>query len=134
MKKYIFLIMISILFLTGCGKSVSKNQIICTGTEDDEDGMVTTKVTANYKDEKITSVSAEMTFEDEDVAKQTCDMYDFMNSFADSEDKKIEYECKGKTIIIKDLSNFDSEEEENIIGMSKKDFISKMKEQNISCK
>ena len=91
MKKIMFLLMVSVLLLTGCGKSSNKNQVVCTGTTNEGGYNVDMKVIADFKDEKITNVSAEMKLDDEDTASQVCAMFSLINSMAEKEEDKIPY-------------------------------------------
>ena len=81
------------------------------------------------KNNKVSSVNAEMNFDSEDTAKQTCSTLELMNSFNTDESKKLDFKCKGKKITIKDYDKFGSDKEEDkLVGLTKDEFIKKMTE------
>ena len=134
MKKVVFLIAICALFLTGCG---SKDKLVCSGKTDMMGYSVEAKVTAEFKNDKVSDVKAELVFDDEDTAKSMCSMFELANSMAGSEEEKMSIECKGKSLVFKDFSQLieDEETNEKVIGMSKADFIKEMEEtENVTCK
>ena len=87
--------------LTGCGNSDSKDNkksdqaLVCTKTETDEDGYETkSKMTVNYKNDKVTSVTSEDTMT---MAEDAIDMtYEFTSLFVEAFNKidgmKVSYE------------------------------------------
>ena len=53
MKKILFLSILSLFLLTGCGKS---NTITCTGTQDEDSIKVKSEIKAEIKDNKVTKI------------------------------------------------------------------------------
>ena len=132
MKKGILLGLASLFVLTGCG-----NKVVCTGKMDEAGVKAEVKITATFKSDKVSKIAADMTFDDEKTAKSYCSLFDLANSFAEKEEDKISYECKGKTISFKDYSKMvDEDDDENkVIGMKKADFIKEMeKTDGVKCK
>ena len=132
MKKGILLGLASLFILTGCGG----NKVVCTGKMDEAGMKAEVKVTATLKSDKVSNIAADMTFDDESTAKSYCSLFELANSFAEKEEDKISFECKGKTISFKDYSKMvDDDEDTKIIGMSKADFIKEMeKTDGVKCK
>jgi hypothetical protein len=119
------------LLLTACGSSGDK--VVCSGKVEEAGQSGEVEITATLKDGKVDRVDQTMTFSDSNTAKQTCGLLEFANSFAESEDKKIDFECDGNSITIK---NFQDTDDQNLKGMTKEEFISYAEEQSkeISCK
>ncbi len=132
MKKGILLGLASLFLLTGCGSN--GNKVVCTGKLE-EDGMkAEMKLTATLKDDKVEKVAADMTFDSKDTAKQYCSLFEMANSFAEDEADKVKFKCDGKTISFENYADFAGEDDE-IVGMSKADFIKEMeKEDGVTCK
>ena len=129
MKKGILLGIASLFIVTGCG-----NKVVCTSKVDDAGMKAEVKVTAAFKGDKVNKVAAEMTFDDEKTAKSYCSLFELANSFAEKEEDKVSFDCKGKTISIKDYSKMADDEDNKIIGMKKADFIKAMEEEGAKCK
>lgn len=122
MKKYALLVLTCLLVLTGCGKK--GNEVVCTGKVSDDSMEYTMKLIAEFEKDKVSKVKAEMIFDNEDNAKKYGSLLELMNNFAD-EDKKIDFERKGKTITFKNYSQLaDAEDDDDIkfIGLSKEEF------------
>lgn len=137
MKKFGAFLFVSTLLLTGCGKS-NANKVTCTATVEEDGKKVTTEVIADLKDNKVSDVSAKMTFEDEESAKETCSMLAFVSALGQDEGKKLDYKCDGKTISI---NNYDelSDDGDKVTGLTKDEFIDSMKksaasENDVTCK
>ena len=132
MKKGILLGLASLFILTGCGG----NKVVCTGKMNEAGMKAEMKITATIKSDKVSKIAAEMTFDDEKTAKSMCGLLELGNSFAEKEEDKVPFDCKGKTISFTDYSKMaDSDEDTKIIGMSKADFIKEMeKEDGVKCK
>ena len=128
MKKVVVLGLASLFILTGCGS----NKVTCKGTAKENGQKVDMKVVGTVKNDKISKVSAEMKFSDKDTAKSMCSLMELANSFA-KDDEKIDFECDGKTLKIKDYSKFDSDSD-SVIGKSKADFIKAMEKEDLTCK
>lgn len=86
------------------------------------------QVTANMKDNKVSTVDATIKFEDDTTASQ----------FADDESKKIDVKCSGKSITIKNYDSVlaSSDSENKVTGLTKDEFIQKMtsEDENVKCK
>ena len=130
-KNFLLGLGIAGLLLTACGSSGDK--VVCTGSSEENGQKAEIKITANLKDGKVDTVDQEMTFSDSTTASQYCGILEFANSFAESEDKKLDYKCDGNTIIIK---NIQDDSENKYSGMTKDDFIEFAKGQSdqITCK
>ena len=105
MKKTIKALLLAIVIglivisLTGCGS----DKIVATKTIEDESvGNYDSKITVEFKSDKLETVEMEMTFEKEEVAQG---MYGILNmgmSMAEEEETEgIEIEQKGNKIIMK---------------------------------
>ena len=134
MKKLGALLIVGTLLLTGCG-----NKVVCSSTVKDGDKTAKIKITANMKNNKVSSVNAEMNFDSEDTAKQTCSSLELINSFNTDESKKLDFKCKGKKITIKDYDKLGSDDEDKLVGLTKDEFIKKMtensdEESKVTCK
>lgn len=134
MKKTLFLGIGILLLFTGCGS----NKVVCTQTEEEDGKKIELQVTANLKDNKVSTVDATMKFEDDTTASQYCGIMQLFNSFTEDETKKIDVKCSGKNVTIKNYESIlDSEDSENkIAGLTKEEFIQKMtsKDENVKCK
>ena len=132
MKKYLLVLACAMLLCAvGCGK---KNQVVCTQSGTEDGVTMTTKVIVDFDaNDKLTDATAEIELDNKDTASTYCA---FMKLAEDAE-KGVKVDCSGKKITIKGFARMDEdEEEEKLIGMSKEDFINKMKEESpeASCK
>ena len=116
------------LLLAGCGNG---NKVVCTGTEEEDGVKVTMEVTATLKNEKVNGVSATMSFSDKKTAEQYCSIFELANSM--SEDEQVDVKCDGKKIIFADYTQMSSGDDE-IIGLSKEEFIKAMEDTELKCK
>lgn len=138
MKKLFSLVglfVFSALVLTGCGGG---EKLVCTISEEGENGTQKGEVTAAIKDGKVDSISANMEFATEEEATQYMQILKLAEAFM-GEDVKIGAKQSGKKITIDDMSAIlentnDNENEVKIIGMSKEDFKARLEEQGYSCK
>ena len=129
MKKGILLGIAGLFILTGCG-----NKVVCTGKIDESGTKAEAKITATIKSDKVSKVSAKMTFADEKTAKTVCTYADLANTLAEKEEDKVKVTCKGKTVTFDDYTKL-VDGEEKIVGMSKADFIKAMESQSgVKCK
>ena len=120
MKKYLFLIPVLLLVLTGCGKK----QVVCTAKVDEGGQKFEGKIVGTLKDDKIDSVSVSMKFDDEETAKQMCSLFELANSFAEKEEDKVDFKCKGKEITLNSLEAMDSSlDDTKLIGITADEFI-----------
>ena len=132
MKKYLLVLACAMLLCAvGCGK---KNQVVCTQSETENGITMKAEVTVDFDaNDKLTDATAVYELSDKDTASQYCA---FMKLAEDAE-KGVKIECSGNKITIKGFAKMDEDEdEEKLIGMSKEDFINKMKEESpeVSCK
>lgn len=127
MKKLFGLSLISLLVLTGCGSS---NSLTCTGSAEENGQKVEMELKADFdKDDKLESVKATMTFDDEETAKQMCSLFELANGAAE-DDQKIDYECSGKKVTIKGYEKMLEME-----GTTKEEFKKEMEsEEDVTCK
>jgi hypothetical protein len=130
-KNFLLGLGIAGLLLTACGSSGDK--VVCSGTAEENGQKAEVKITATLKDGKVDKVDQTMTFSDSNTAKQTCGLLEFANSFAESDDKKLDFECDGNSVTIKNVQDTD---EQNLKGMTKDEFITYAQGQSeqISCK
>ncbi len=130
MKKYLFVVFCALFLvvLTGCGK---KADITCTGEM--EEGGIKAKATyyAYLTDNKVSRVDVEMSFDDDATAKTTCQTMELVKTMAGDEAKDMVVKCSGKTVTIE---NFPAEDEEDMIGVSKEEFIKAAEQQSLTCK
>lgn len=122
MKKFGAFLFVSTLLLTGCGQK----KVTCSATMEEGGKKVTTEVNANLKNDKVDSVSAKMTFDDESTAQETCGLLKLASSMSSDDSKKIDYKCDGKTITINNY-NLLSEDDNKMVGLTKEEFIDQMK-------
>lgn len=124
MKKTLVLGIGALLLFTGCGS----NKVVCTQTTEEDGKKMELQVTANMKDNKVSTVDATIKFEDDTTASQ----------FADDESKKIDVKCSGKSITIKNYDSVlaSSDSENKVTGLTKDEFIQKMtsEDENVKCK
>lgn len=130
MKKYLLIVLCAlVLVVTGCGK---KNQVVCTKTT--IEGEVTIKEEGTFvldKDDKVESADAVYTFNDEDLAKNYCDLF---KTFL-GEEHQNSISCSSTKITIKDLHKLQDEEDGTVLaGMKKDELIKFEEEQGYSCK
>ena len=129
MKKYFLIAVVGLLLLTGCGKK----QVVCTGTTEENGMKLTESVIAELdSSDKVTKVSMEAELPDADTAKQYCQLYQTV--FGEDAVK-----CNGKKFTIEDATKLMGEED-NVIGMSKDDFVKMLTDESaesgteITCK
>ena len=147
MKKGLLIGLACLLFLTGCGdkesakdnnakkessktkeKASAGNYVTCTGKLDDAG------VTATLE---IKAASVSMIFEDEKTAKQYCSIFELANTLAEDDADKVDFSCSGKKLTFNSYADFASAEDddEDIIGLTKADFIKEMESsEGVTCK
>ncbi len=130
MKKILFLSILSLFLLTGCGKS---NTITCTGTQDEDSIKVKSEIKAEIKDNKVTNVTAKMEFDDSKTASTMCGIFNLANSMAEKDEDKFDYDCKDKTITFKNYLKLLSSEKDKQ-EFTKDEFIKIMEEEKLTCK
>lgn len=130
MKKILFLSILSLFLLTGCGKS---NTITCTGTKDEDSIKVKSEIKAEIKDNKVTNVTAKMEFDDSKTASTMCGIFNLANSMAEKDEDKFDYDCKDKTIIFKNYLKLLSSEKDKQ-EFTKEEFVKIMEEEKLTCK
>ena len=130
MKKYLFITLMVILFMTtGC----VKNQIVCSGTSEEEGIKLTGTVTADLdSNDRVSDAVIVYEFENEENAKKYCSVFKVF----EEEDKEgvIKVSCSGNKITMKGFSKLISEYDDTLIGASKEDFIKAMEENEYTCK
>lgn len=127
----VFAAILSLFVAAGCK---NKNQVTCTGKVKDGNGTYTMKVTANLKDGKVKDGSYEMIFSTKKKAKEYCSIMSLANSLTTKDKDKVDYKCKGKSLIINSLDQFSGDEK--VTGLTKKEFISKLTagDKSVTCK
>lgn len=130
MKKILFLSILSLFLLTGCGNS---NTITCTGTQEEDGIKVKSEIKAGIKDNKITNVTAKMEFDDSKTASTMCGIFNLANSMAENDEDKFDYDCKDKTITFKNYLKLLSSEQDKQ-EFTKDEFIKIMEEAKLTCK
>ena len=131
MKKLMLLLGSCLLLMTGCGKK----ELICTGTVDEEGIKVNMEVTAKLDSDKVSEVSAVMSFDDVEVAKQYCSLFDLANSFEEDETKKIKYTCREKSIEFENYAQVvETDNDVKIINVTEEEFKKEMENLELSCK
>lgn len=131
MKKVAILFVVGLFLVSGCGK---KNQVTCTATQEENGQKYTMTITADMKDDKVSSVSAKMAFDSEDTAKSFCGILGLVNSMAEDEDSKVNYDCGKKSITIKNYEKLAESEGEEVKGLTKEEFIKGLEEEKFTCK
>ena len=132
MKKYFLVVFcVALLFVVaGCSK---KNQVTCSATHTEDGITIKGEVVADLdKDNKITGATASYELNDETTAQQYCSLLKLM----ENTEKGVKVNCSGKKITIEGYANVDSEDENDkeIIGMTKEDFVKAMEEEEMTCK
>lgn len=133
MKKSLILVVAALVCVTGCGNK-SSNKVVCTSEHTEAGIKMKAVVTASFKDDKVNDVSAYIDFDDKDSAKQYCTLLEFANAYAESEDEKIKFECKDTKIEITDYASMMSDNDENVIGLTKDAFIELAEAEEFTCK
>ena len=144
MKKFFSLLGVFVfgaLVLTGCGSSGEK--LTCTVEQKDEASGQTMKaeIIAKLKEDKIDSVSAEMTFDSEDAANQYYSILQLAEAFME-EGKSLDLSKSGKTIKIgnmMDMLSSEGNEEEgeaafDVSKATKDEFKKYVEAQGYTCK
>ena len=133
MKKYFLIVFCALLLVvTGCG---NKNQVKCTGTTTEGGITVKAEVIADLdNDSKVKDVTAVMDLGNNDTANQFCSLYKMM----ENSENGVKVSCSGSKITIEGYANIDADEDEEqkqIIGMTKEEFINTMSaEEGVTCK
>lgn len=136
MKKLGAFLVVGTLLLTGCGGK----KVVCTSEVKDVTGSYKMNITANLKDNKVSKLSAEMKFEDDNAAEQMCSMLKAFSSLIEG-NEKLDYKCNGKKITVNNYNLLvDSDDDsDKVIGITKDEFIKKMEEsstdeEKVTCK
>ncbi len=117
-NKYIILLPLIVLLVTGCGKV---EKMTCT-LYTDEDSPYTATIDVEYQNNIITNATSKMEFKDEATANNMCAIFNA------AEDAKNNLECNGTTIIMKNYHKSVSKEE-----IKKEDFVKYLEDQNYEC-
>ena len=150
-NKYLLLFVgvLSLLLVTGCGGS--KNQVKCTAEIEQDGKKYKAEIIAQLDDNsKVKDASMTMTFDSEEEAAQSYSMMQMVigiaKSFAEEgkEIPEIDIKLDGKSLTISNYAAFaeissDEEEQQKLIGLTKDEFINKIKsetseESDWSCK
>ena len=129
MKKLLFLLPL-LFFITGYGHKVT-----CTAKITEDGKQYEAKITANLKNNKVDSGKMELVFDSKEEGEQYCNLIKAFMSLA-SEEEKVDIKCDGKKMTIDSLDFDSGDESDTVIGKTKDEFISKMKEQypDVVCK
>ena len=156
MKKGLLIGLACLLFLTGCGdkesakdnnakkessktkeKASAGNYVTCTGKLDDAGVTATLEIKAKISADVVKDASVSMIFEDEKTAKQYCSIFELANTLAEDDADKVDFSCSGKKLTFNSYADFASAEDddEDIIGLTKADFIKEMESsEGVTCK
>ena len=133
MKKIFIVLFIGLFAFTGCGKD--NNKVVCSGTKEEDGQKIKSEITATLKDKKVDKVSATMEFEDEKSATAMCGLFTMANGLATDEKDKIDFKCDGKKIIFNDYTSMIADDDDiQIVGLGKDDFIKAMESEDFTCK
>jgi hypothetical protein len=124
MKKYSLIALAALLLVvTGCGGS--KNKVTCTATEEEGGIKMTAELVAEFdKDDKLSDATVTYDLGDSTVAKQYCSLFQLM----EDEEKGVKVSCSGSKVTISGYANAQSDDDEEVLGMSRDEFIKKMEE------
>ena len=106
-----------LFLLTGCGGS--GNKVTCTMEQDGNEAEIVAELD---DDDKVKSLTATMTFADEDTAKES---YEYIEQFVESA------KLKGKTITISDYAEMTGS---NAVGKTKAEFVEMLEDSGYKCK
>ena len=123
MKKYIFLILLFVLILTGCGKQKLK----CTKEEKKNDTKIKYVLNAIVEIGRVTEAKAQIKFGNETDANNYCEMLNKTNTY--SNEKKIKYSCDNNIVEIDDYLDI----EEIAKNITRTKFIEKMEQEGYNC-
>ncbi|MBP5684284.1 MAG: hypothetical protein J6X02_03410 [Bacilli bacterium] len=131
MKKYLLIGIVGLLLFTGCGSK--KGDIVCTGEMNEGGEKAKTTFYGYLKDDKITRVDVDMSFDKEETAKAICSTLELTKTYAGDLAKDMNVKCSGKTVSIENFPD-EGEGEDRLIGTSKEAFIKGMEAEGMSCK
>jgi len=120
-KKYI-LLGVTMLVLTGCGKSVS-----CTINSENNS---TNQIKVKFKKDAVSSAKSKMEFKSKDDAKILCNTLKTYNENVEKE-KQIKFKCDENILTI---DNYINMLEENILNMTKEEYLDYMQKEGYTCK
>ena len=129
MKKYLLIVFCALLLVavTGCGKK----QIKCTNSTTESGVEINAEVIADLDDsDKVTDATVIYGFSDSSIVDQYCSIF----KMAEDEEKGISVDCSGSKITIKGMASLDDDEEDNVIGQSKDEFVKSAEEEGFTCK
>lgn len=120
MKKIkLIMLLFTIFILTGCTSTIT-----CKASYKDNI-KYDIKISAESKDDKITSATAKLKFKDKDSAKEMCKIRKLLHS------DKVQIICEEKKIIINNYQNVLLEVNEK--SMSKKQFVERLEKDGYKC-
>jgi hypothetical protein len=129
-KKYFLVVFCALLMftLTGCGK----NQVKCTGSYSEEGMKISAEMIADLDaNDKVTDATAIFDLGDSNTANQYCSLF----KLAETADSGVKVTCSGTKVTIEGYAKMESDDEEDeLIGLSKEDFIKAMAEEDFTCK
>ena len=132
----VILIGLIIISLTGCGKDKTEDEaiekLVATKiTEDETIGNYKETIIVTYKEDKVETISMEMEFDKEEIAKT---MYEYINMEMSSEDGT-EVKQEGKKLIISmDQSTYVESEGTTEEDMTKEAFKKSLEESGYTVK
>ena len=124
MKKFSLIALCALLLVvTGCGGG-SKNKVVCTASEEQGGIKMTAEVVAEFdSSDKLEDATVTYDLGDSTVAEQYCSLFKLME---DSENG-VAVKCSGTKVVITGYANLASDDdEEDVVGMSKDEFIKKI--------
>ena len=131
MKKYFLVVFCALLLfvVTGCG---NKNQVKCTGSFSEGGMNMEAEMIADLdENDKVVDVTAVMDLGNSDTANSFCSLYKLM----EDKEKGVEVSCSGSKITIKGYANVEAgEDEDQVVGKTKDEFIKLMEEEDFTCK
>ena len=133
MKKYLLLLVVGLLLVTGCGNG---NEVVCT-IKKTENGVTTSaELIAKLEEDKVVDADIKMTFDNEEMAQAFCAILRLATTTEDG-GQSIKLKCKTKTLVMKNLKNLSSDTidvDTTVFGFTKEEFINAMEEEGYSCK
>lgn len=130
--KHLILITIlicTIILLTGCG-----NRLIATKETEDNGMKVKIEYDMKFKKDIVDTIKMTSTYENEEDAETIYKSYEFINSFAENEEEKINVQKEENKIIITLTSKQFQELEEEEIGLTKDEIKKSLEKEGFQIK
>ena len=143
MKRFSFIMcLVAILALTGCGKSSSSDQVVCTMTEETSGIEMKQEITVSFKSDKLDSAAFVMTavLPDEYKSYKSLFISTLESQFESYEDTygvkvNVDETSDGVKVDFKmDKSSFDEIYGSTTKATSKKDTIAELEDAGYTCK